>query len=101
MAGCSPRQTSNNTTEKYDEILQPLVNYADKDYMTRIFGEPTTKSTEGNLDIWNYHINLADQGNPSSGWYTNTSTQPFKKFHDLTLYFKADTLINWKAEIRE
>lgn len=87
--------------KEYEEVLQPLLNYADKEYMARIFGVPTTKTNEGDLEIWNYYIILSDRGSPSTGWKTNTSTQSSEKFHDITLFFKGETLVNWSARIQE
>ena len=100
VAGCYQKQ-ADNALKEYEEILQPLLNYADKEYMIRIFGEPTTKTNEGNLESWNYYLSLGDRGSSSSGWYSNTTTQPNKKFLDITLYFKGDTLVNWSGRIQE
>ena len=100
IAGCYHSQPS-SSVEKYEEILEPLVYLADKEYMTRIFGEPTSISNLSDVDIWNYYIPLDDKSNTSSTWHSNTNTHPFQKYHNISLFFKEDTLVNWKAEIRD
>ena len=100
IAGCYHSQPS-SSVKKYEEVLDPLVYSADKDYMTKIFGEPSDTLNTGKRDIWNYYIPLDDKSNTSSQWYSNTSTNPYQKFHNITLFFEQDTLVRWTAQIRD
>ena len=100
LAACTQKQTSASLKE-YEEKLEPLIDYADKGYITRLFGEPTSVSNLETKDIWNYYIPLEDKYNTTSQWHSNTSTHPFQKYHSLTLVFEKDTLVKWSADIRE
>lgn len=96
--GCA-QMAANDAKRYYEELLNPLVGWVDRDEMLITMGAPTKQEKLGSFEVWTYYKSFGQRG---SVWVTPTqyatvgSTKSWEAYDFVRLYFnKPGILVKW------